>query len=474
MRRPRVRAHPLTRVREPGPARGHRLRHCTRVRCEQPSLPQPRIAQEGRAPNHRLGARSRGFGRASDITRHYAQASCLSGAVRGVLPRNPPRPRNRRYIKCPQRIPALAKVPRSRRGLASAPARAARVCAPSLACCGLRTAHVVARGLGCAASESFRPRARGRLTAARFKRTANASRQPAIRPATACVLRAAERPRSDQTPRAARGWTSRDAIKLRRAPPSFGVDSCPGALAAAKSRFKGIFYRSGGASRAKTAANPRHVKENPASGRNRTTGHSVYANDNPVRFTDPNGRNATAALGGVFYEAWSFVTGNGFHGSRVVGALKDGYNGQGAGLGGALKQDAMTFVPIPAGKVAQVAKLLGKAAAKILPKAADGAVSRILGNSTRQLQKKFKHAGDFGVTGNYSKANAAEFSRALNRHINSPEVRVIQGTYHKQPVTHFLDPQSGLNVIADPADNFISGWRLSPEQLQNVLTHGGL
>jgi hypothetical protein len=103
-----------------------------------------------------------------------------------------------------------------------------------------------------------------------------------------------------------------------------------------------------------------------------------------------------------------------------------------------------------------------------------GEASTVLLRTSKQLQAKFKHAKDFGVAGNYSKANAAEFSRAIHQHINRPGVRAIQGTYHKQPVTHFLDPSSGLNVIADPAGNFISGWRLSPGQLQNVLTHGGL
>ncbi len=103
-----------------------------------------------------------------------------------------------------------------------------------------------------------------------------------------------------------------------------------------------------------------------------------------------------------------------------------------------------------------------------------GETSTVLLRTSKQLQAKFKHAKDFGVAGNYSKANAAEFSRAIHQHINSPGVRAIQGTYHNQPVTHFLDPSSGLNVIADPAGNFISGWRLSSGQLQNVLTHGGL
>ena len=53
----------------------------------------------------------------------------------------------------------------------------------------------------------------------------------------------------------------------------------------------------------------------------------------------------------------------------------------------------------------------------------------ILLNSARQLQAKFKHAGDFGVLGNYSKANASKFSSAINQHINSAGVQIINGTY---------------------------------------------
>ena len=94
--------------------------------------------------------------------------------------------------------------------------------------------------------------------------------------------------------------------------------------------------------------------------------------------------------------------------------------------------------------------------------------------SSKQLQAKFKHAADFGVAGNYSKANATNFSRALNQHINSSTVTKTAGTYRGNPVTHYLDASTGLNVIVDPAGVFVSGWKLGPAQLQNVLTHGGL
>jgi hypothetical protein len=112
-------------------------------------------------------------------------------------------------------------------------------------------------------------------------------------------------------------------------------------------------------------------------------------------------------------------------------------------------------------------------AARAASAAARGA-STVLGRTSAHLASKFKHAKDFGVAGNYSKANAAEFSRAIHQHVNNPAVRAIQGTYHKVPVTHYVHPASGLNVIADAGGNFVSGWKLGAEQLENVLTHGGV
>ena len=144
---------------------------------------------------------------------------------------------------------------------------------------------------------------------------------------------------------------------------------------------------------------------------------------------------------------------------------------------GTLASDAVAvMMPLPGPSKATAAwKFLNwlRKVLRIGNPAARGA-STVLGRTSAQLASKFKHAKDFGVVGNYSKANAAEFSRAIHQHVNSPGVRAIQGTYHKAPVTHYLDPSSGLNVIADPAGNFVSGWRLGAEQLKNVLAHGGL
>lgn len=100
--------------------------------------------------------------------------------------------------------------------------------------------------------------------------------------------------------------------------------------------------------------------------------------------------------------------------------------------------------------------------------------SKVAPASAKQLQKKFKHAGDFGVEGNFSKANAQKFNQAIQKHINAPGTKEIQGSYRGNSVTFHTDPKSGLTVIQNPNGSFLSGWQLNPQQLQHVLKDGKL
>lgn len=91
------------------------------------------------------------------------------------------------------------------------------------------------------------------------------------------------------------------------------------------------------------------------------------------------------------------------------------------------------------------------------------------------MQKKFqKHAADFGVVGNWNPANAAQFKTAIEQHVNDVANDVIKGTYHHAPAIIHVNPQTGLAVITDSAGAFTSGWKLSGEQLRNVMAHGNL
>jgi hypothetical protein len=94
--------------------------------------------------------------------------------------------------------------------------------------------------------------------------------------------------------------------------------------------------------------------------------------------------------------------------------------------------------------------------------------------ATRQLQRKFKHAADFGVTGKYSRQQATRFKQAMRAHVEDATTLVIPGTYRGEPVTHFVNPQTGLNVMRDAQAAFVSGWHLTPVQLANVLIRRSL
>lgn len=103
-----------------------------------------------------------------------------------------------------------------------------------------------------------------------------------------------------------------------------------------------------------------------------------------------------------------------------------------------------------------------------------GAYSKVAPASAKQLQKKFKHAGDFGVEGNFSKANAEKFGQAIQKHLNALGTKEIQGSYRGNSVTFHTDPKSGLTAIQNPNGSFLSGWKLNPQQLQHVLKDGKL
>ena len=77
------------------------------------------------------------------------------------------------------------------------------------------------------------------------------------------------------------------------------------------------------------------------------------------------------------------------------------------GLWGALLARVIPVVVGPVSKLASKLKC-GKCAA---------AIPRTVSFSGNQLHKKFKHASDFGIRGNYSKANAEAFKQAIETNI---------------------------------------------------------
>jgi RHS repeat-associated protein len=193
----------------------------------------------------------------------------------------------------------------------------------------------------------------------------------------------------------------------------------------------------------------------------------AYGNNNPYKFKDPNGEVAETILDVVSL------------GLSIAAFKSDPTLLNGLALAYDAVAAATPFLPGGVGILRQAGKAaegLGDAArggAQIL-QSAGAAVNRHVNFGARQLQSKFGHAADFGVTGPWNRAAGEAFQRALQAHVGDAATLVIKGTYRGQEVTHFLNPTTGLNVMRGADDAFISGWRLNPAQLENVLTRGSL
>lgn len=101
--------------------------------------------------------------------------------------------------------------------------------------------------------------------------------------------------------------------------------------------------------------------------------------------------------------------------------------------------------------------------------------SELVRFSPQQLQKKFKHAVDFNVSGNPNTEGLASFKQALKAHIDSPTTTKITGKYRwSQDVYHYYNPETNLDIITNPNGDFISGWKLSRTQVADLIGEGNV
>ena len=92
--------------------------------------------------------------------------------------------------------------------------------------------------------------------------------------------------------------------------------------------------------------------------------------------------------------------------------------------------------------------------------------------SDKQIQKKYKHAKDFGLPKNYNKQNAEKFKEKIQNHVKDKNTKIIDGIYHGKKVRHHYNDKTGINVIKDADGNFVSGWRLSTKQTDMLQKTG--
>ncbi|MBP1819327.1 PPE domain-containing protein [Mycobacterium sp. OAE908] len=91
-----------------------------------------------------------------------------------------------------------------------------------------------------------------------------------------------------------------------------------------------------------------------------------------------------------------------------------------------------------------------------------------------QIEAKFKHAQDFGVTEPRGKAGFDAFENAVQEQVSDPATMHIAGTYRGDPAILNYNPSTGTVVVQSPTGEFISGWRVSQAQATNILNQGKL
>lgn len=101
--------------------------------------------------------------------------------------------------------------------------------------------------------------------------------------------------------------------------------------------------------------------------------------------------------------------------------------------------------------------------------------SELVSFEARQLQKKFKHAVDFNISGNVNSEGLKSFEKALKAHIDDPLTQKITGKYRwNQDVYHYFNPETKIDVMTKMDGNFISGWKLSETQMSDLIGDGNV
>ncbi|WP_232463094.1 hemagglutinin repeat-containing protein [Stenotrophomonas sp. WZN-1] len=111
------------------------------------------------------------------------------------------------------------------------------------------------------------------------------------------------------------------------------------------------------------------------------------------------------------------------------------------------------------------------------PEAPRGHLNDLTSIENKQLDKKFKHAEDFGlVTSKKNPQTIAQYESAIRNHMAAPETG-LRGTYGFVPGSKvYFNSSTNNAVVLDSSGKFVTGFKLDPKssQYENLFKNGVL
>lgn len=91
-----------------------------------------------------------------------------------------------------------------------------------------------------------------------------------------------------------------------------------------------------------------------------------------------------------------------------------------------------------------------------------------------QLESKFKHAADFGVTEPRGTEGFQAFEEAVSSFVDDPATTRVAGTYRGDPAVLNYNAVTRQVVVQQPSGAFVTGFQMSRGQLANVIARQSL
>ncbi|WP_245742771.1 polymorphic toxin-type HINT domain-containing protein [Fontibacillus panacisegetis] len=91
--------------------------------------------------------------------------------------------------------------------------------------------------------------------------------------------------------------------------------------------------------------------------------------------------------------------------------------------------------------------------------------------TTKKLQHEWKHAGDFGLSGNWNKTNGELYEKAIQNHMQGA-TNVWKSKYRGDDVFVYFDKNTGIGSYTDLSGNYVGGWKFNQAQLEFHQNNG--